>query len=102
MKSYGGKIRTNFHDNDVPGEGVHYVCLSATLIDSFLISWGTFYTCEPKTQDPDESGSTPKQYHNNHGTEMLCLMLISKQYYVCNVALLITITITFFVINNLS
>ena len=36
MKSYEGKINTNFHDNKVPKEGSQYICLSVTLIDSVL------------------------------------------------------------------
>ena len=33
-KSYDGKINTNFHDNGVPKEGFHCICLSVALIYS--------------------------------------------------------------------
>ena len=34
IKSYEGKINTNFHYNNVPKEGSQYICLSTVLIDS--------------------------------------------------------------------
>ena len=34
IKSYDGKINTNFHDNGDHQEGSHCVCLSVILIDS--------------------------------------------------------------------
>lgn len=34
IKSYNGKISTNFHDDGVPKEGSHCFCLSVILIDS--------------------------------------------------------------------
>ena len=34
IKSFDGKINTNFHDYSVPKEGSHCVCLSGPLIDS--------------------------------------------------------------------
>ena len=33
IKSHESKINTNLHDNSVPKEGSHCVCLSVTLID---------------------------------------------------------------------
>ena len=34
IKSYNGKINTNFHNNKIQKEGSHCVCLSVTLINS--------------------------------------------------------------------
>ena len=34
IKSYDGRINTNFHNNIIPKEGSHCVCSSVTLIDS--------------------------------------------------------------------
>ena len=33
MKSYKGKINANFHNDKIPKEGSHYICLSVMLID---------------------------------------------------------------------
>ena len=34
IKSYNGKINTNFHNNKIPREGSQFICLSVILIDS--------------------------------------------------------------------
>ena len=34
IKSYSGKINTNFHNNKIPKEGSQFICLLVTLIDS--------------------------------------------------------------------
>ena len=34
IKSYGDKINTNFHENRIPKESSHCVCLSVILTDS--------------------------------------------------------------------
>ena len=34
IKSYNGKINTNFHDNKIPKEGSQFICLSVILVDS--------------------------------------------------------------------
>ena len=34
IKSYNGKINTNFHNNKIPKEGSQCICLSVMLIDS--------------------------------------------------------------------
>ena len=34
IKSYNGKINTNFYSNKIPKEGSQYICLSVDLIDS--------------------------------------------------------------------
>ena len=34
IKSYTGKINTNFHNNKIPKEGSQCICLSVMLIDS--------------------------------------------------------------------
>ena len=34
IKSYEGKINTNFHNDKMPKEGFHCICLSVVLIDS--------------------------------------------------------------------
>ena len=36
IKSYNGKINTNFHNNKVPKEGSQFICFSVILIDLFL------------------------------------------------------------------
>ena len=36
MKSYNGKINTNFYNNKIPEESSQCTCLSVILIDSFL------------------------------------------------------------------
>ena len=36
IKSYNGKINTNFHSNKVPKEGSQFICFSVILIDLFL------------------------------------------------------------------
>ena len=33
IKSYKGKVNTNFHDDKVPKNGSHYICLSVILIN---------------------------------------------------------------------
>ena len=37
IKSYNGKIITNIHNNKIPKEGSHYICLSVILIDLVYI-----------------------------------------------------------------
>ena len=34
IKSYNGKISTNFHNNKIPKEDSQFICLSVILIDS--------------------------------------------------------------------
>ena len=34
IKSYIGKLNTNFHDDKIPKEGSQFICLSVILIDS--------------------------------------------------------------------
>ena len=36
MKSYNGKINTNFYNNKIPKEDSKFICLSIILIDSDL------------------------------------------------------------------
>ena len=36
IKSYNGKIDTNFHNNKIPKEGSQCICLSVILIDSIF------------------------------------------------------------------
>ena len=36
VKSYNDKINTNFNDSDILDKGVHYVCLSVTLVHSVV------------------------------------------------------------------
>ena len=36
IKSYNGKINTNFHNNKIPKEDSHCICLSVILIDSIF------------------------------------------------------------------
>ena len=43
IKSYNGKINTNFHNNKVPKEGFQFICLSVTLIDSGFRTGKNYY-----------------------------------------------------------
>ena len=43
VKSYYGKINTNFHDNKIPTEGSQFICLSVILIDSVLRTGKKYY-----------------------------------------------------------
>ena len=46
IKSYNGKINTNFHNNKIPKEGYQFICLSVILIDSiFRTSKIVILTC---------------------------------------------------------
>ena len=44
IKSYNGKINTNFHNNIIPKEGSHCICLSVVLIDSVFRTSKNYYT----------------------------------------------------------
>ena len=43
IKSYKGKISTNFHIDKIPKEGSHCIWLSAILIDSVLKMGKSYY-----------------------------------------------------------
>ena len=43
IKSYNGKINTNFHNNKTPKEGSQYICLSVILIDSVYKKDKSYY-----------------------------------------------------------
>ena len=43
IKSYNGKINTNFHNNKVPREGSQFICLSVILINSFFRTDKNYY-----------------------------------------------------------
>ena len=43
IQSYNGKINTNFHNNKIPWEGSHCMCLSIILIDSFFRRGNNYY-----------------------------------------------------------
>ena len=43
MKSYNGKINTNFHNNKVPKEGSQFICLSLTLSNSVFRTGKNYY-----------------------------------------------------------
>ena len=43
IKSYNGKIKTNFHNNKIPREGSQFICLSTILIDSFFRTSKNYY-----------------------------------------------------------
>ena len=43
MKSYNGKINTNFDNNAIPKAGSHYICLSIILLDSVLRIGKNYY-----------------------------------------------------------
>ena len=41
MKSYNGKINTNFYNNKIPKDGLHFICL--VIFDWFVFRTGTNY-----------------------------------------------------------
>ena len=43
MKSYNGKINTNFHINEIPKEGSQFICLAVILIDSVFRTAKNYY-----------------------------------------------------------
>ena len=43
IKSYNGKINTNFHNNKIPQEGSQCSCLSVMLIDSVYRKDESYY-----------------------------------------------------------
>ena len=43
IKSYNGKISTNFHDNKIPKEGSQLICLSVILINSVFRTGQNYY-----------------------------------------------------------
>ena len=43
MKSYNGKINTNFHNNKIPREGSQFIGLAVILIDSVVRTGENFY-----------------------------------------------------------
>ena len=43
IKSYNGKINTNFHNNKIPREGSQFICLSVILIDSVFRTGKHYY-----------------------------------------------------------
>ena len=43
IKSYNGKINTNFHNNKITKEGSQFICLSVILIDSNFRTSKNYY-----------------------------------------------------------
>ena len=43
VKSYNGKINTNFHNNKIPKEGSQYICLSVILLVSVFRTGKNYY-----------------------------------------------------------
>ena len=43
IKSYNGKITTNFHNNKIPKKGSQFICLSVILIDSVFRTGKNYY-----------------------------------------------------------
>ena len=43
MKSFNGKMNTNFHNNEIPKEGSHCICLSVILTNSVFRTGNSFY-----------------------------------------------------------
>ena len=43
IKSYNGKIKTNFYNNKIPREGSQFICLSVILIDSVFRAGKNYY-----------------------------------------------------------
>ena len=43
IKSYEGKINTNFHKNEIPNEDSQFICLSVILIDSVFRTGNNYY-----------------------------------------------------------
>ena len=44
MKPYNGKTGTKFHDNKIPKEGSHCICLSVILIVSVFRTGNNYYS----------------------------------------------------------
>ena len=44
IKSYNGKINTNFRNNKIPKEGSQFICLSVILIDSAFTTSNNYYS----------------------------------------------------------
>ena len=44
MKPYNGKTGTKFHDNKIPKERSHCICLSVILIDSVFRTGNNYYS----------------------------------------------------------
>ena len=44
IKSYNGKINTNFRNNKIPKEGSQLICLSVILIDSAFTTGNNYYS----------------------------------------------------------
>ena len=43
IKSFNGKINTNFHSNKIPREGSQFICLSVILINSVFRTGKNYY-----------------------------------------------------------
>ena len=43
IKSYNGKINTNFHNSKIPEEGSQCICLSVILINSVFGTGSNYY-----------------------------------------------------------
>ena len=43
IRSYKGKVNTNFHNKKTPKEGAQCICLTVTLIDSVFRTVGNCY-----------------------------------------------------------
>ena len=43
IKSYNGKVNTNFHNNKISKEGPQFICLSVVLIDSVFRTGRNYY-----------------------------------------------------------
>ena len=43
IKSYNGKLNTNFHNNKIPKEGSKFICLSVILVDSVFRTGKNYY-----------------------------------------------------------
>ena len=44
IKSYNGKMNTNFHNNKIPKEGSKFICLAVILIDSVFRKGKNYYS----------------------------------------------------------
>ena len=44
IKSYNGKINTNFHNNKIPKEGFECICLPVILINSVFRTGNNYYS----------------------------------------------------------
>ena len=69
IKSYNGKINTNFHNNKIPKEVSQFICLSAILIDHvmlILINQHLLNVVFSMTKTLNGQSSPKQNFHSPH------------------------------------